>query len=228
MTLQTNLTVAFILAALCVFGQGKTAEIHVNANVNLYLPRAGATKSLYPVLGYNRNTKPKILLGGVGIGASLWTALANDLNLKLHTNISKLTYWDEPVTIRNAVGLYNGSYQAGSSDYIFATGGTLHYTLANRFSIGAGLGTQILLVSLSRMPEMYGYGLPVEPSIVVNRYYKTVLPVLPLEISYKLKNLMFNIRYDLGLLNRLKGDLGKSKSDKFDLLIFELAFALKK
>lgn len=227
MKVKIYLIVFLLQSALSAIGQDDT-EIFLSAGVNLYLPRAGSAKSVYPILGYNKNTSPKILLGGVSTGISIWKPLGKDLNLKTYVHISKQTYWDEPIEIRNAVGTYFGPYQSGSSDYIFGLGGTLHYTLVDHLSIGTGVGFQALLFSLARIPEIdIANGEHGKTAIVTNRYYKRVLPMLPLELSYKLKRLTFGVRYDIGLLNRLKGDLGKSKKDKFDLITFETAFKLR-
>lgn len=227
MNRQAVLMITLLQISISCFGQKQASEIFLNAGINVYIPRGSSPKSMYPVLGYNRDTKPKILLGGVGLGAMFWKPIANNLNLKVFAGITKQTYWDEPVLMRDAVGRYVGAYQAGCSDYVFGAGSTVHYTVANRLSIGAGVGAQVLLLSLSRMPEMYGYGVPVEPSVVANQYYKRVLPVVPLEVTYRLKKVLLNLRYEAGLLNRMRGELAKNKSDKFDLITFEVGFALK-
>ena len=218
------LSIIFLLASLPVFAQQNAQEWFVNANINTYLPGKNSAKSVFPVLGYNRNTSPKIMLGGVGTGIFTWKLVAKDIHLKTYANLSKLTYWDDPIEITTATGMYNGTLHHWSSDYVLGIGGILHYDIAPHLSIGAGLGAQVLLISVSRMPEMNGYGQAVEPSIVINHYYKTVLPVVPLEIAYKLKSMMIGIRYDTGMLNKLKGDLGKNKSEKFGVLGLDVAF----
>lgn len=221
------LTILFTLASLPVFAQQNNWEWFLNANINAYLPGRNSAKSVFPVLGYNRNTSPKIMLGGVGTGFFIWKPVAKDVHLKTYANLSKLTYWDDPVVITTGSGMYNGTLNNWSSDYVLGIGGIVHYDFAPHLSIGAGLGTQFLLISLSRMPEMNGYGLAVEPSIVINHYYKTLLPIIPLEIAYKLKRMMISLRYDTGILNKLRGDLGKNKSEKFGVLGLDVAVKLR-
>ena len=85
----------------------------------------------------------------------------------------------------------------------------------------------MLIASLSGLPEIYGYGVEIEKSIVLNHYYKRILPVVPLEVSYKLRNALINLRYDLSPLNRLKGQLGKSKSERYGILALEVGFRLR-
>jgi len=224
---RISLLIALLLVCLTASAQESTTEWFLNANVNAYIPGGKSAKSVFPVLGYNRNTSPKLLLGGVGAGAFLWRPVSEDLHLKVYGTISKLSYWDDPVIITNGVGAYSGTLQNWSSDYVLGIGGIIHYNLANRLLVGAGLGTQTFLISLSRMPEMYGYGNPAEPSIAINRYYKRILPVVPFEIAYKMEKMLINLRYDLGLLNCLKGELGKNKSEKFGVITLEVGFKLK-
>lgn len=226
MILRICLFSIFTLLYISTYAQKKAAEWFVNGSVNCYIPGKSSGKSVFPILGYNKNTSPKLLLGGLGVGVSLWAPAAKDLYIKSYANLTKMTYWDDQVQIRDAVGLYMGNYQAWSSDYALNLGGLIHYSMIDRLSLGAGIGLQGMIASLSRMPEMYGYGLEVEPSFVVNRYYKRILPVVPLELSYKLDKMVVNLRYDIGLLNKFKGDLGKSKSEKFGVLALEVGFKL--
>jgi hypothetical protein len=60
-----------------------------------------------------------------------------------------------------------------------------------------------------------------------NNYYKRLMPMLPLELSLKFEKLFVNLRYEHGLLNRLKKDLSEYKEDKYGLLFFELGFCMK-
>ncbi len=46
--------------------------------------------------------------------------------------------------------------------------------------LGAGVGAQVLLASFSRTPDIYGYGGTNGKTFITNHYYKTVLPVVPL------------------------------------------------
>ncbi|TDE12110.1 hypothetical protein [Dyadobacter psychrotolerans] len=227
MTRKINFLILCLLASLSVCGQENKREWYLNASINAYVPGGNSDKSIFPVLGYNRNTSPKLLLGGVGTGASLWSPVSRDLSLKVYTNISKHTYWDEPLMIKDAGGASNGIYNGWSSDYVLGVGATIHYNLAGRLSVGAGAGTHVLIASLSGLPEIYGYGVEIEKSIVLNHYYKRILPVVPLEVSYKLRNALINLRYDLSPLNRLKGQLGKSKSERYGILALEVGFRLR-
>ncbi|MCE7044320.1 hypothetical protein [Dyadobacter sp. CY312] len=228
MTRQITLLIIFTLSFFNLTAQEKPMEWYVNASVNCYIPTAGSAKSVFPVLGYNKDTSPKLLIGGVGTSVSVIIPIGKGLHLKPYANLQKLTYWDDPIDIRDGAGAYMGNFQSWSSDYTVGLGTLIHYDLVNRLSLGAGLGLQAMVVSISRMPDTYGYGVPVESSFVVNRYYKRLVPMVPLEISYKLDRMSLNLRYDVGLLNKLKGNLGKSKSEKFGVLALEVGFKISR
>jgi len=214
-----------ILVSRESFSQKKPAEWYVTANGNLYMPVGTRTKGTYPILGYDKTTSPKILLGGIGIGAAMLKPLSKDLKFKAQANFSKHTYWDEPVMMKDYVASSIGYFQSGSSDYGLGIAGMIHYFPVEAFSIGAGISAQINVISFSRTPGMY-IGAEIDPGFVVNRYYKTVLPMIPVELSYKLKKVLFNVRYEAALMNRIKGDLADFRSDKFSLLTFELGFQI--
>lgn len=221
------ITLVFMVVTGAMSAQSQKLEWYLNANTNIYIPGGNSEKGVYPVLGYNKNTSPKILLGGIGVGSYAFLPLSNSFNLKIHGQLSKLSYWDDPVLQRDHVGNDVGLFRAGGSDYMAGLGAILHYNLNEQLSVGAGLGTQILLVSLSRTPGYYGYGVEAETSTVTNKYYKRVLPVLPIELAYHFPKIVLNLRYDVGLMNRLKGRLADVKSEKFDVLSLEIAFKLK-
>jgi hypothetical protein len=82
-----------------------------------------------------------------------------------------------------------------------------------------------LLVSLTRLPPNYFTG-PDEEQVAAIRYYKRMVPMLPVELSLKREKVLFNVRYEHGLLNRLKRPLADYQTDRFGLLTFEVGFRL--
>ncbi|MCE6992992.1 hypothetical protein, partial [Dyadobacter sp. CY323] len=208
------------------FSQNKKTEWFLTANGNFYIPVANRAKGIYPILGYDKLSSPKILLGGVGLGAAWFKPLTKDLSFKMQANFSKHTYWDEPVVIRDYVAAPLGDYESGSSDYGLGIAGMIHYFPVESFSVGAGISAQVTAISLTRTPGMY-IGADIDPGFAVNRYYKTVVPMIPVELSYRVNKLLFNLRYEAGLINRIKGDLARFKSDKFSLLTFEFGFLIR-
>lgn len=216
---------AFLFAFQANAQQAST-EWFLNANFNIYVPGGGSQKSVYPVLGYNKETSPKFLLGGVGTGGFLLRPLSSDFHLKAHGYLSKVSYWDDPIELKSAVGENVGVFQAGGSDYLAGMNGLIHYHLADQLSLGAGIGAQFLLASFSRTPAIYGYGEPTEKSFISNHHYKTIHPVIPVELSYRFPRLVINLRYDIGPFNRLRGELAKAKTEKYGVLSLEVGFKL--
>lgn len=204
-------------AALCQ--DSNNIKYYITANGNLYIPTGDSQKGVYPILWFDKETEPKVLLGGLGIGLSALKNIKPKLSVKGQANISKHTYWDEPFQARNAVGANLGSYTHGSSDYSIGITATAHFHLSQKFSVGTGIGSQILLISLSRQPEIEHLE---TSSIAINNYYKRVMPTVPVEVSYTTHKMLFNIRYEQALLNRYKGELQNYKKDNYGLLFFEI------
>ena len=226
MTTRVILWAAALFFALDANAQQVSNEWFLNANINLHIPGGRSQKSVYPVLGYNKNSDPKFLLGGVGVGGFLLRPVSHDFHLKAHGYLSKISYWDDPIELKSVLGENVGVYQAGGSDYVAGINGLIHYHLADRLSLGAGLGAQVLLASFSRTPGIYGYGEPTEKSSITNHHYKTVLPVVPIELAYRFPKMVINLRYDIGPFNRIRGDLGKAKTERYDVLSLEVGFKL--
>jgi hypothetical protein len=176
-------------------------------------------------LGYDKETKPKVLLGGFGVGFSAWKKLKSKTSLKWQGNFSRSVYW-EALQFTDPNNTPLGDASASSTDYSLGLTGTVHYNLSKVFSVGSGIGIQTMIVSAfyfrhGSLPDntdrLIGY----------NNYYKRLMPMLPLELSLKFEKLFVNLRYEHGLLNRLKKDLSEYKEDKYGLLFFELGFCMK-
>ncbi len=220
-----GLVLILLTVAVPAFGQQKSIQWFISPNVNLYLPVGTPHKGTYPVLWYDKETSPKVLIGGFGVGASALKPYGEKLTLKGQANLSKHTYWDEPLELTDDNGSPIRRYGSASSDYSLGLTATGHYQFSERFSAGTGLGGQVLLVALTRLPPNYITG-PDEGQTATLRYYKRVLPVVPVELSLKLRKLLFNVRYEHGLLNRLKRPLAEYQTDRFGLLTFEVGFGL--
>jgi hypothetical protein len=219
---------AFVLAFLAfapAFGQQTDFQWFVAPNVNLYLPVGTPYKGAYPVLWYDKETSPKVLIGGFGVGVSALKPYGEKLTLKGQANLSKHTYWDEPIVLTDENGGPVKDYLTASFDYTLGLTATGHYQFTRSFSAGTGLGGQVLLVALTRLPPNYFTG-PDEEQTATLRYYKRMVPMLPVELSLKLEKVLFNVRYEHGLLNRLKRPLTDYQTDRFGLLTFEVGFRL--
>jgi hypothetical protein len=218
-------TIMAWVISIPTFPQESGFEYFVVLNANLYLPGSPGNKGVYPILWYDQTTKPKVLIGGFGAGFSVFRSLTENLGLKAQANLSRHTYWDEPIELRGDQNEPLGEFTFGSSDYAIGLTSTLHYYFSKKLSIGTGLGAQLFTLTLSRTPKFEGFELT-RGDITMNHYYKTFLPVLPVELSLKAKRLLFNIRYEHGLSNRYKHDLARYNKDTFSLLYFELGFRI--
>lgn len=208
------------------FSQDTAIEYFLVGNGNLYLPGGQSNKGLYPIIGYDKDAQPKLMIGGFGFGVAAFEPLQKSLSIKGQINVSKHTYWDEPLEMRGANNEPLGQFIFGSSDYALGITGALHYFLGEKMSVGTGLGAQLLTTTLSHVPKFEHFEV-VPDAISVNRYYRQFLPMLPLEWSWKGDKLLTTIRYEYSLTNRYKKDLAESKSDRFSLLYFELGLRLK-
>ncbi len=212
-----------ILFAVKSYSQPTDNEYFITANGNLYIPINNPAKGVYPILWYDKQTDPNVLIGGLGIGFTAINPYRSKLHLKGQVNLSRHVYWDEPIPLIDNNGNPSGVFLAGSSDFSVGITATAHYLLTDKISVGTGVGGQVLLVSLSRTPEINS-----EDVLAANNYYKRVIPVLPLELSYKTNAHLFNIRYEHGLLNKYKKGLATYKTDNYGLLYFEVGFKLNR
>ena len=195
----------FLLLLVCVvfckaaYTQDQV-EYFVTGNGNLYVP-FNSEKGMYPILGYDSETKPKVLIGGFGAGFSAWKKFKTKASFKAQANISRSVYW-ESLVFKNDIAAVTGVGHASSTDYTLGITGTVHYHFTPAFSVGTGIGLQTMLSSFMFFRgEWY-----VSESRYIgrNQYYKTFMPTLPIEMSWRLKKLFVNLRYEHGMLNRLK------------------------
>jgi hypothetical protein len=224
----TILMLGLLLASTgSAIGQQSPYEWFISPNVNLYIPLNNPAKGVYPVLWYDSKTKPKLLLGGFGIGGTIRKNSGKKVNLRGQANLSKHTYWDEPVLLSDENGMAIGPFLAGSSDYMLGTMVSAHYSLSEKISIGSGLSGQLLLVSISRLPLISYQSQTIDATIAANRHYKRLVPMLPVELSFASAKRLITLRYEHGLINRVRGDLRQRMPDNFGLLTLEAGFRLK-
>jgi hypothetical protein len=191
--------------------------------VNEYIPGKKSEKGMYPILWYDKSTIPKFMVGGFGAGVTAVKPYRERIGLVGQFNISRHTYWDEPIDLRDANNQPLGELSSVTSDYAFHLLATARYSLSEQFSAGAGLGVQVQFLSSSRMTTLAD-----QKIVVRNNHHKTIMPVLPLELSYRWPNTIVNLRYEYGLLNRYKKDLAAYKTDRYGILTFEVGFRIKR
>jgi len=145
------------------------------------------------------------------------------VDLKRQINLNKITYWNNPLTMRDAVGSPVDAFHYSSADFTLGLNFIIHYSLSNNIVLGSGVGSRVLLYSHSRAPLIPNSD---DSKHYSNGFYKTIMPTIPVEISYKLKRTMFTVRYEQALLNRYRNDLKDYQSEKYGLLFFEIGFSL--
>ena len=126
------LTIFFIgvcVAVAAAAQDGGQLDYFVTANGNLFLPGESA-KGIYPILGYDKETDPKLMVGGFGLGVSAFRKMKEGRSLKFAASISKNTYWDEPIELRGYSNEPLGVFQYASSDLSLALNGTFHFFCA--------------------------------------------------------------------------------------------------
>jgi hypothetical protein len=201
------------------------SEFYLSTNANLHIPIATPEKRIYPLLWYDNDTESKILVGGFGFGLFVRKHFGEKWTLKSHGDVSKHTYWDESVMQLDDSGAPVKPIVTNTSDFALGLSGILHYGFRPKWSIGAGLGTQIFMFSLTRQPNLGALSAG-KDKFAVNRFYKTVVPMIPVEVAFQHKKKLFTLRYEQALLNRFKKELARYKSDNYGLLIFEIGFKM--
>jgi hypothetical protein len=218
----------FVLSLEASICFGQIDEIFLNAGANLYIPINNAEKGTFPILWYDKETDPKVLIGGFNVGVSAYKQVNNKLSVKGQINLVRSVYWNEPIHANTGPSPMEqiGVYISSSQDYLVNSIFTGQFSLSDKFFIGSGLGVHVLLTSKFRLPKEWRIP-ETNGATVTNASYKTLVPVLPVELSYKRKKVIFTVRYEQALLNRLGKELAQYRKDSYGMLIFETGFKLK-
>lgn len=210
--------VCLCLGVHTIYSQDKSTEWYITANTNLYYPIQTPSKGVYPVLWYDKEADPSVLIGGFGIGGAVYHSLTEKFAVKGQLNVSKHSYWNEPVEVVDQNGNVYFSFIPSSVDYMAGLSATSNYFFTPKFGLGTGLGTQYLIVSLTRQPEAFG-------DVVRNHYYRPFVATVPIEATLKLSNTALTVRYEHSFSNRLRAK--SNYTDKFGLVYFEVGFKIR-
>ena len=200
------------------FSQNTKSELFITANLNMYFP-TNSLQEFQPIVQFSN----PFSVGGFGIGATLLNPLNKTLILKNQANISFIKFKDTPVLLTDPSGQSLGNITGITRDLNLGITSTINYSLTNRFSMGAGLGLKILLDSRTN----YNFINQSPLGTSINGYYKPIMPVFPIEATLRLKKMMFNLRYEYSILNKLKGDLSDYTSEKYSLISLEIGYKIK-
>ena len=217
-----------LLNCLKSSAQPKKVELFITTGANIYLPGKESIKAIYPVIGYNKNTNPNFLIGGFGVAITAMKAVEKNWNSKIQTGFSRNAHWNEYITAVDFVGNDLNNGRNSTINYNFDLFSAFHYRFTKKFSAGTGVGVQVLLASVSRNPFAgltFG-GMREEEKFYLNRYYKTAMPFIPLELSFNTSKLFLNLRYEAALMNKVKDDLANYQQERYGLLNLEVGFRI--
>jgi hypothetical protein len=207
----------------CTYQAYAQLDYYVSANANMYSPEGADEKSTYPILWYDKEAKPKILIGGFGVATFVTQQKGEKFMYKGEVGLSRHVYW-EAIGFRDATNVYVGNGSYGSVDYTLHLIPTVNYKVGSKFFVGTGLGVHGLLASYSRVPEIVNSD--DAPNFLRNKYYKLITPVIPLEISMKTTNKFYSIRFEQSLGSRYKKDLAEFKKEHYGILSCNLGWKL--
>jgi hypothetical protein len=212
-----------ILVFHCAHSQSKP-DLFVNVNGNLFVP-IKSDNGMFPIIGYDKELTPKILLGGLGLGFSAWKVVSQKISIRAQANFSRSVYWQKYL-FRNGPLLSDVTGEASVStvDYTLGVTGVVHYNFFNVFSVGGGVGVQAMLFSNSYLRQDLLVGS--DRNLGQNKYYKRLMPTFPVETALRFEKWAITMRYEHALLNRYKKDLAKHKKENYGLLFFEIGIKI--
>jgi hypothetical protein len=159
-----------------------------------------------------------LAFGGVNIGVSKIVPVEEKWNLRANVNFSRQVYWDDVVYLNNGPNPQNAlghAYPKISQVYVFI-GGVMHYNLAKKFSVGAGLAAEGLLASTEK----------IKGDKIHNKEVKPIMPVVPFEIMWRENKVFFDLRFEAGLLNDFRSDAVDYGKNFFGVMAFEVGIKL--
>jgi hypothetical protein len=206
--------------------QAQNADFRITLGGNLRLP-GNVSQGMFPIIGFDKDLDKKLLVGGFNGGVSASISLAPHWDLKSSWNLSRQVYWREPMYFTKGPGPsdYLGYINPKTIEYYSSLSGIVHFVPKKKFSIGAGLGFQLLLASFIKVPSPKKAGTIITGALKSSEY-KPLLPIVPIEFSWKEERFIYNIRYEAGLLNRYRGDVADYGKNIFHALYFEVGLKI--
>lgn len=215
-----------LLSLESIMAQSKM-EWFITANANTYIPLNNKENKPYPILWYGKSLedKNKILIGGIGIGVSGIYQMQGKWKLKANLNFSRRAFYDESFQAVDGVGnyIYNPPV-VRTEEYLLNSLLMPHFAFNEKISVGVGVGLQTLISSKAQFYALSFFN-DVEKQKVKNSFYRTILPTLPIEFSWRIKKISITTRYEQSLLSRLRGDAEEKNS--FGQLFFEIGYLFK-
>jgi hypothetical protein len=214
-----------IMLALQVVVASAQQEIFLTGSLNSYLPINSENRAVI-LVGSNKGTKPKNFFGGFGIGVTVVKNLEGKINIKGSCNLSQHTYRNAAIIFVDNNNTPLGEYESHSNDYLFSFQGMGRYALGEKLHFGAGLGVDLLMLSLVENP-LGSFSGRDKVTFIRDSNYRSIMPVFPLELSIKNPRAFYTLRYEQALLNKFKGDLAKTAKQSYGVILFEVGIRIK-
>jgi hypothetical protein len=211
----------FLLSGMATAQNG--TEFFISLNVNEYIP-VGGDERISPIIGYNKQHNPKLSVGGFGIGVSILKTYSAEVFWKFNLTALKYKYGQSEYFTddqNRPLGIYDFS----SSSYSLAPSATAHYMVGEHFSLGAGVGSQIVVATRTKVISSVLFTSQF-PTTTDNNY-RRIMPTIPVECMFRFGNSLIALRYEQAILNRIRKDLAKYRAETFALIQLEFSFRLK-
>jgi hypothetical protein len=227
--MRSILLLSALLIVVCSYAQSSKPDYRITVGVNFRNPVAGNSQSMiFPVIHFQKKTSQKTLAGGINVGVSRFFPLTSRIDLKTTAGLSRQVYWELPTQFNKGPNPQDklGSATAPTIEYYLAASGVVHFNFG-RFSPGVGLAFEGLILSTLKFTNIETFaGGPSSIQNYHNKEYKPIMPVLPVELSWKGDVMLYNIRYEMGLLNRFRGSLSNSSRSYYGLMCFEIGMRI--
>jgi len=222
--MKSGVVIIVLLLIAIVSPAQKQFEYFISFGTNGFISD-NSRKIITPV-GFKKDADPKIFIGGYNFGFCVIRKVKEKLDLRFEESLAKFAYWNETIQFKDQQNQNLGSYQSRSSDFISATNIHVNYLLGQKFRAGTGIGIQTLLVSVIRNPLGNFAGADARSSSF-NRNYKSLMPVVPFEVSLRNPKTIFTLRYERALLNRYRSDLARTLNESYGVISFQVGLKIK-
>lgn len=202
-------------------------KFYIHVGANLTLPSDQSSRATFPIIAYNDDFKPSLLLGGFNAGFTYNKHLSGKKYISAIISLARHSSWEEAFPFTDNQGLLYGFNKYNKVDYVLKVLPTFTYALTPRLTLGIGLGGNISIISISALPEVQLFGIDREGEIAINKYNRLFNPLLPVEVRYHLNKIYIGARFEYGPFNTNRSDLGKNLKSTNNYACFEVGFKLK-
>lgn len=216
--MRAGFVIALLLSGICAFGQEKF-EWFVHLNAGIVRPSA-SDKGIYPLIGYDKDARPKFQLGTIGAGVTGVKPLSEQFDLKVRSGLIRAKYWDTPLMFLNGGNVAVAGAATHATEWLWSVGGGVNYNLSPGLSVGSGINLHALISSSTRI----SFGQLDER--IRNRFYKTIVPVIPVEMTLTKNRFAVSLQFERSLVNRYRGDLADVKNLHYSTLMMQVAYRI--